>query len=246
MSKVRGLFDKKDDDEMRTEQETTESFSGGHRSGLAVEYPDQRETRKVIRVDAFSNGFSVDHGPFRPFSDPANIEFMNVVRSGVIPDELSQNSNGRGELELELHQFEHDFDPSQQTVGETRSDLKPGAKPAFTAFRGKPSTIGNRTIQPESLSAVAELPNPIVPQGACSTSLQLRLPNGQRVLRSFDESSLGNVLVDLIAPSLGVEPASVVISAGFPPRPIEYSDLRRCSIKDLGLSGSTVTISLKK
>lgn len=245
MSKVRGLFDKKDDDEMRAEQEITESFSGGHRSGLAVEYPDQREMRKVIRVDAFSNGFSVDQGPFRPFSDPANIEFMNVVRSGVIPDEFIQKSNGRGELELELHQFEHDFDPSRPTVGGARSDLKPGAKPTFTAFRGKASTIGNRIIQPDSLSAVAEIPNPVVPQDACTTSLQLRLPNGQRVLRSFDESSLGSALVELVAPSLGVDPTSVVISAGFPPRPIEYSNLRR-SIKDLGLSGSTVNISLKK
>lgn len=246
MSKIRGLFDRKDEDEMQADQENTESFSGGHRSGLAVEYPDQRDARKVIRVDTFSNGFTVDGGPFRPFSLPDNVEFMETMRAGAIPDELARAMNGRGEVEIELHQFEREYDPSQPTAGGARPDVKPETKPGFVPFGGTASTLGSGAVQATSVPVSADVPTPVVSSGATTTSIQLRLPNGQRVTRCFDESAVGAVLAELVAPALGVDPSSLVISAGFPPKPIEFSNLQRCTIKDLGLCGSTVNITLKK
>jgi len=61
-----------------------EAFHGsGYRLGAtkssAPHQPSVKETRKVITL--WKNGFSVDNEPVREYNNPANIAFMNAVKS---------------------------------------------------------------------------------------------------------------------------------------------------------------------
>ena len=52
-----------------------------------------RERREVV-LRLWSEGFTVDEGQLREYSDPANSEFLEKIRRGMIPEELIAEARG--------------------------------------------------------------------------------------------------------------------------------------------------------
>ena len=246
MRNIRSLFDKSDE-RSSGEEDETDAFTGGHRSGLAVRYPGQKSKNNVV-IFSFHNGFIIDDGPFRPLSDPHNVAFMDAIRNGNVPEELRTFADpSSGELNVELKQFEADYDPANPppTMSRKQAASNPPEQPSVPRFSGNAQTLGggNTAISADSVTG-DNFPAPIVPPESASISIQFRLPTGLRITRSFDGSSVGSSVRSYIASGLGVESSAVRLSSGFPPKPLSVDDLERSILTELGLSGASIQVTL--
>lgn len=244
MRNIRSLFDKTSDSQSDHEEKgDTESFAGGHKSGLAVQYPGNTE-KKALSIKSYSNGFIVDDGPFRPFSDPNNTRFMSDLRSGTVPDELRHLAmNPEAGIQVSLSEIDAQFTESEsrstdQRVGGTAEKAQPFAGQGRTLNQESPNKPDMRAF------SVDNFPNP--PVGSDSAAvIQIRLPGGQRISRTFASSTTGEQFRQYIATGLGMNEASILILSGFPPKPLEGDQLGVRTVEELGLSGSSVQVTIK-
>jgi hypothetical protein len=251
MSNIRRLFDRKDSGDSGDDEHPTDSFAGGHKSGLAVEYPGRK--KKGLRIEMYANGFIVGEGPFRPLSDPANAQFLQDLRSGSVPEELRPMATASGgELPIELAQFEGDYDPSKAPRGfASHASVVPSTSqtdtPRPAIFSGTGSSLGgpNRNQVVATAASAESIPNPVVDPTKPSTSVQMRIPGGARVQRTFNECEKGAAILRILTSGLNIPEHSIVIASGFPPKPIDHSDLERLSLKELGLNNSAINVSFK-
>lgn len=89
---IKGFKDiNKESNNLNKDKKTTDSYTGGHSSGLNVENPDDTNNYKpkeTIKLTVWKNGFQVDDGEFRDLNDEENKQFMSEVDKGYIPQEL--------------------------------------------------------------------------------------------------------------------------------------------------------------
>lgn len=254
MSNIRRLFDHSgsSDDEAGVDK-PTQSFAGGQRSGLAVEYPDDSTKNSgVLKIRVFANGFIVGSNPFRSLDIPENVAFLSELRAGKMPSELEPEAlMAGGQLKIELSQYSVEFDPSnppsdltQKTSGKSGATHQDSSRASM--FRGEGSALGGTSAAPNINISGGDIPIPRIPSGSTPANVQIRLPGGQRLTRSFNQDSAASALLDIIGEGLAVPTESLMISSGFPPRNIEHSELNSKSFKELGLCNSTVMIGLKR
>ena len=94
----------------KKDDKSTESYSGGEKSGLAVSRRDDPldalmekakqggrdhaaegkdgAPKTELRITLWSNGFQVDGGEFRDYDSPNNKQFMKELHDGYVPKEL--------------------------------------------------------------------------------------------------------------------------------------------------------------
>lgn len=105
-------------EEVPADKKKNESYTGGEKSGMAVENPDDimgvidkakinSEARKTldeagnpkekpdteVRVTLYQNGFTVDGGELREYEKPENKDFMKDLNEGYVPKELRAKYN---------------------------------------------------------------------------------------------------------------------------------------------------------
>jgi len=160
----------------------------------------------------------VDDGPYRRLDDPANAEFLRSLAGGRTPRELLQDSD-QGNVTVGL------IDKRQEEYVEE-----------FRSFSGQGTSLGTAvaTTTASNIFDPATLPSPPEVGTQPTTSIQVRLLNGQRrVIRI----PLSATVADLAA-HLGdaaTEPFRLV--SGFPPKPLEDPNM---TVKDAGLKGAQV------
>ncbi|KAG8333169.1 NSFL1 cofactor p47 [Homalodisca vitripennis] len=150
----------------------------------------RRESHTEVTLKLWKEGFSMDDGPLREYADPANGEFLDYVRRGEVPRELLQNATG-GEVHLNMEDHRHEeFLPQKTKV---------------KAFGGKghllgspsPTTVG--TTKPldekDKLANEKEAQATVsVDSGAPTTSVQIRLADGSRLVATFNHThTVGDV-----------------------------------------------------
>ena len=76
-------------------------------------------------ITLYSNGFTVDDGPFRALNDPANKQFIEEMNRGIIPTELRTGAEqgGGGNVDVALK------DKSSE-------EYVPPPPPAYVAYSG--------------------------------------------------------------------------------------------------------------
>ena len=145
---IRGLADLNKD--KKTDKKVTESYTGGEKSGMAVENPDDvegvikqahlnSEKRMAagasdekpdveIRITLYQNGFTVEGGEFRDYNTPENKEFMKELNEGYIPKELRAKYNKPIGIALE----------------DRRKDkFRPPTPPKYVAYSGGGQSLGD-------------------------------------------------------------------------------------------------------
>ncbi|XP_018574182.1 NSFL1 cofactor p47 [Anoplophora glabripennis] len=140
-----------------------------------------------VTLRLWQNGFSVNDGDLRAYTDPQNKEFLDSIRRGEIPQELRQGTS-EVHLVMEDHRMEA-FKSAQK-------------KKIVKAFQGHGYTLGSPA--PIVIGAPCEEDKPAneakakdlikVDDSKPTTNLQIRLADGSRLVGQFNyEHTIGEV-----------------------------------------------------
>ncbi|CAK1589763.1 unnamed protein product [Parnassius mnemosyne] len=182
------------------------AFSGvGYRLGQTADDHEQvtlgsnnqqQEQSRSVRLRLYREGFTVDSGPIRAYTDPENVEFLNSIRRGEIPSELSK---GGGEVRVSLEDRRHEECPR-------------GTSSKPQAFTGKGHILGSPTpatvgaTAPVAASVDDRAANQRAAQQAVAldesvpvTTIQFRLADGSRLTGRFNHTHTVGDLLQYVA-----------------------------------------------
>lgn len=177
------------------------------------------ESRRTITM--YRDGFVVDDGPYRRLDDPANAEFLRALATGRTPHELMEGASG------------------DITVGLVDKRSEEYVE-AFRSFSGAGAALGaSSAVQGNTVDA-ASLPAPVeVDAGRPSTSIAVKLPNGQRKVVKVNLDATVLQVAANVRPHLGDDVTSFRLVSGFPPKPLEDFE---ATVEAAGLKGAQVQI----
>ncbi|ELW71953.1 UBX domain-containing protein 2B [Tupaia chinensis] len=138
------------------------------------------KSKVQILLKLWSNGFSLDDGELRPYSDPTNAQFLESVKRGEIPLELQRLVHGcQVNLDMEDHQ-------DQEYV-------KPRLR--FKAFSGEGQKLGSLTPEIVSTPSSPEEEDKsilnavvLIDDSVPTTKIQIRLADGSRLIQRFNST----------------------------------------------------------
>ena len=183
-------------------------------------------------ITFWQNGFTVDAGgELRRYDDPANAPFMQAVANGQCPPELAPADRNQP-ININLVRKETEYEPPPepkyrafQGSGRTLGGSSSGPSSDAAAAGGAGVTPGGSSSGPSS-DAAAEGSGAgawSVDEGAPTTSVQLRLRDGSRVVGRFN---LTHTVADVRAFIACASPANAsgtysLQLSGFPPKRLE-------------------------
>uniref|UniRef100_A0A8C3LS37 UBX domain-containing protein 2B n=1 Tax=Chrysolophus pictus TaxID=9089 RepID=A0A8C3LS37_CHRPC len=161
------------------------SFSGGgYRLGDSSQkhseyiYGENQDVQILLKL--WRNGFSLDDGELRSYSDPINAQFLESVKRGEIPVELQRLVHG-GQVNLDME------DHQEQEY------VKPRLR--FKAFSGEGQKLGSLTPEIVSTPSSPEeedksiLNAPVlIDDSVPATKIQIRLADGSRLIQRFNQT----------------------------------------------------------
>jgi UBX domain-containing protein 1 len=183
-------------------------------------------------ITMYRDGFVVDDGPYRRLDDPGNAGFLRALAMGQTPPELAEEA-GPGGITVGL------VDKRSEEYVET-----------FRSFSGTGTALGSRSTTTATATAadgvfdpasLPDAPTVVVDGGRPTTSIAVRLPNGQRKVVTVHMDMTVSDLAAHIRPHLpdGTGPFRIV--AGFPPKPLGDAT---ATIEGAGLKGAQVQVQL--
>ncbi|KAI3753395.1 hypothetical protein L2E82_25447 [Cichorium intybus] len=213
---------------------SSRSFSGRGRllSGETTSATPQQSEPDVHThtITFWTNGFTVNDGPLRRLDDPQNASFIESIRQSACPEELKP-AKGRAPVHVNLVRKLEDY---------------PVQKHRHTAFVGVGRTLGSTTTSSEDTTAAlppaTAAPTPlaglVVDDSLPSTSIQLRLGDGTRMVSRFNfHHTIGDIRSFIDASRPGGSRVYQLLTMGFPPK--QLNDLNQ-TIEAAGLANSVV------
>eukprot|EP01057_Protomagalhaensia_wolfi_P001624 Protomagalhaensia_wolfi_Nauph_80__1623@NODE_1_length_8074_cov_174_317237_g0_i0_p4_GENE_NODE_1_length_8074_cov_174_317237_g0_i0NODE_1_length_8074_cov_174_317237_g0_i0_p4_ORF_typecomplete_len234_score22_54SEP/PF08059_13/7_6e22UBX/PF00789_20/6_3e15_NODE_1_length_8074_cov_174_317237_g0_i042384939 len=215
-----------DEDERQPER----TFAGGERSGIAIEHPmgpnEARQSTTVLKL--YRNGFILEDGPFRPFSDPANKRFIEDIEKGEAPEELRNRARDGGIMDMSLMDC-RDRDYEVPAAPPT---------PTYTLFGGEGHSLSGNT--PTSTTNIQSIGKGSVQmdQSLPTTTVAFRFPNGARTVETFNTTSTIGALRQYVTQSIGS--SNYQLLSGFPPKPLSCDD--SSSLESAGLLNASIIV----
>ncbi|XP_009613676.1 plant UBX domain-containing protein 4 [Nicotiana tabacum] len=182
----------------------------------------------VHNIIFWRNGFTVNDGPLRRLDDPENASFLESITKSECPRELAP-ADTRSQVHCNLIR---------------RDENCPVPEKRQVPFQGVGRTLGSSstpaTSEPSALVPIstASAPTSVLDDSLPSTSLQIRLADGTRMVAHFNfQQTVGdiNAFIDASRPS--DTRAYQLQTVGFPPRIL--SDPTQ-TIEQAGLANSVV------
>ncbi|KAK1423962.1 hypothetical protein QVD17_19273 [Tagetes erecta] len=213
---------------------SSRSFSGRARllSGETTSAQPQQSEPEILThtITFWTNGFTVDDGPLRRLDDPQNASFLESIRKSECPEEL-KSATGRVPTQVSLVR---------------RLEEYPVQKQRRAAFVGVGRTLGTATSSEDATAAspapATTAPTPfvglVVDNALPSTSIQLRLADGTRMVSRFNfHHTISDIRSFIDASRPGGPRAYHLLTMGFPPK--QLNDLNQ-TIEEAGLANSVV------
>ncbi|KAF7456578.1 UBX domain-containing protein [Cryptosporidium felis] len=224
---IRGLSDLNQSNDDRN----TNSYTGGEKSGLAVENPadliGEGIPQNAIRVVLYKNGFIIDDEEFRDISKPENEAFIKDIKNSVAPEELRRRSKNNQTINIALD--------------DRSSEMYIPPKKPMEVFSGSGNSLSQTKSSPLEVNIGPNSQVVVVDGSKPSTSLQLRFHNGQKKVVTFNYdhtiADIHNVFMEF-APVDG----EYLLVFGFPPKEIKLDP--STTIKDAGLLQETISQKL--
>jgi len=179
------------------------------------------EPSKPVKVilKLWKEGFSVNDGELRYYSDPANKEFLSSIQRGEIPREL-RNSGSEVDVTMEDHRGE----TYQAGGGGTRSNRR--------AFTGQGHTLGSPT--PPVVGAPMEEDKTVNENNARkhlnldssqpTTNIQIRLADGSRLVGQFNHTNtIGDVRSYIVTARPQYQTRTFSLLSAYPTRELKDS-----------------------
>ncbi|KAL5199987.1 hypothetical protein ABZP36_021190 [Zizania latifolia] len=214
---------------------SSRSFTGTGRllTGETVESDAPQPPENIVHnIYFWSNGFTVNNGPFRSFDDPANASFLASIKNSECPSELEPADRS-----------------SKVNVNLIRKEEKyPEPVKHAAPFQGGRRTLGtpsDNSTPPDTTSAAAacstttatETSTLMVDDSLPSTSLQIRFVDGSRMVARFNTNrTIADVraFIDTTRPG---EASDYTLQAGFPPMMLD--DMTK-TIEEAGVANSVI------
>ncbi|KAH8517880.1 hypothetical protein H0E87_005699 [Populus deltoides] len=183
-------------------------------------------------VTLWRNGFTVDDGPLRRFDDPANASFLESIKRSECPKELEPLDRGT-QVHLDLMRREENYSEPEKPL---------------VSFQGVGRALGSSsdtTVPAASEPTVASLkaapvptPGLVLDSSSPTTSIQLRLADGTRMVSRFN---LNHTIRDIRAFIEASRPGGAsnyqLQTMGFPPKQLTDPDQ---TIEEAGIASSVV------
>ncbi|GLC43269.1 hypothetical protein PLESTB_001492100 [Pleodorina starrii] len=195
------------------------SFQGqGHTLGggpVPSKPPPEQEGPRNHVVTFYSNGiFTVDNGPPRHVEDPANARFIESISKGECPEELDTGRPGAA-VNVNLMRKEEPYNEAEK--------LK-------QYFTGTGRTLGGSSGA--STSAAPPMPAESIAAGEWkgvdeskpTTSLQLRMPDGSRMVARFNHTHTVRDIRRFVRASRPDMTTAYQLMTAFPNKVIEGED----------------------
>ncbi|KAH6796023.1 hypothetical protein C2S51_037009 [Perilla frutescens var. frutescens] len=213
---------------------SSRSFAGTGRllSGEVQSTPELPQPQVITHSITFwRNGFTIDDGPLRRLDDPANASFLESIGRSECPMELAP-ADKRTAVQVNLTRKEEEYkEPRKKSL----------------PFQGVGRTLGGTSdVAPMEASSVqtvltaAPAPSPglVVDQAQPSTSIQLRLADGTRMVSRFNNHHTIRDIRGFIDASRPDGPRTYQLqNMGFPPK--QLADLDQ-TIDEAGIANSVV------
>lgn len=237
---IHSLGDLKKKEDRKEDRKSTDFFTGGQKSGLAVQSPDDVENivnrarqggsepssrpepnEVTINVTLYANGFTVDDGPFRDYEAPENRRFIAEMNQNRVPGELFAKTKGK---------------PVAVNLNDKRTEqYVPPPPPKYVAFSGEGQMMGGATSVPAGtvdLNTAGPSHDPAQP----TTSVQVRFHNGQRKMVTVNLTTRVQALHEYVMMAAPVD-GEYQLLAGFPPKPL--ADPRQ-TVQEAGIANGAV------
>jgi len=217
---------------------------GGFRLGSSETAPSEQvgapmekePEQRTFVLKMWQDGFSIDDGDLREYSNPANREFLAQVMKGSIPQELvSEAKGGVIQVDMEDHRNEEFVKPKKthkpfQGSGQVLGSIAPQV------------TVPSQTTDPAQAEAQAKS-QAKVDEAQPTTNIQVRLADGSRLIVKLNHTHTVANLRSYISTARN-QYASVpfALLTTFPNK--ELTDDSQ-TLKDAGLLGAAVLQRLK-
>ncbi|XWS12887.1 hypothetical protein CRYUN_Cryun37aG0128700 [Craigia yunnanensis] len=210
------------------------SFTGSGRllSGETVPSAPQQPEAVMHNIVFWTNGFTVNDGPLRRLDDPENAPFLESIRKSECPKEL-EPADRRSAVHVNLIKRDEKCPEPE--------------KKRQVAFQGVGRTLGSSSTSaaPEPIISSTPLntaPNPspglVVDESLPSTSIQLRLADGTRLIAHFNfHHTVDDIRSFINASRPGTATNYQLQIMGFPPKLL--TDPTQ-TIEQAGLANSVV------
>ncbi|KAG0493325.1 hypothetical protein HPP92_004319 [Vanilla planifolia] len=176
------------------------------------------------------NGFTVDEGPLRRFDDLANGPFLESIRRSECPKELEPHDR-RSAVHVNLVRRD-------ENCPEPVKRLTPFQGVGRTLGEGSSATASPSSAPPPSTFAPTPFAGLSVDGSLPSTSIQLRLADGTRMVSRFNlHHTVGDIRSFIDASRPGAAGDYRLQTVGFPPK--ELTDVAQ-TIEQAGLANSVV------
>ncbi|GMS95818.1 hypothetical protein PENTCL1PPCAC_17993, partial [Pristionchus entomophagus] len=154
-------------------------------------------------MTAYENGFQLNDGDLRPFDDPANAAFLNDIARGRIPRELTLQYPGK-EIDMKMIRMPGNYEPPKVVLF-GGSGARLGAV-VPEVVDNVPPLVSKEDSESALKAAQASL---TVDESKPVTQVQIRLPDGNRLVARLNQSATVSELRAFIAtahPSLAYSP----------------------------------------
>ncbi|KAL5715356.1 Plant UBX domain-containing protein 4 [Ranunculus cassubicifolius] len=193
----------------------------------------------IHNIVFWNNGFTVNDGPLRNLFDPENAPFLESIKKSECPQEL-EPADRRTQIKVNLIRKEENYSEPEKvqvpfqgrgrTLGSTRdsTETPPPSQPAASG----------QTASPSVTSAPSPSVGLVVDSTLPSTSIQLRLADGTRMVARFNyHHTVGNIRAFIDASRPGSPRTYNLQTVGFPPK--QLTDVTQ-TIEQAGLANSVV------
>jgi UBX domain-containing protein 1 len=202
-----------------------------------AEQEDKRPQKVVRRLTFWRDGFSVEDGPLYRYDDPANMQYLQQIKSGQAPLALLNVQNGES---VDVHisrRMTEDYQPPKRPLGGFSGQ-------GFRLGSPVPGELRSRSASPQpgttrsSVSTGTSGPSSRDPTGTGDALVQIRLGDGSVLRCRFESTGAVQQLYDRIDAAPATAGRAYVLQLNFPRK--ELTD-RQQSLKEAGAVGAVVT-----
>ncbi|KAH7649343.1 hypothetical protein FG379_001889 [Cryptosporidium bovis] len=228
---IRGLSDLNNNSVNSGNNPNTNSYTGGEKSGLAVENPGNNGSsdgipENAFKVTLYKNGFILDECEFRDISIPENQEFVNDIKKSVAPEELRKKSLNNRTVNIVLD--------------DRSSEIYVPPKKPVEVFSGLANSLSQVKSSGYDVNINSDF-KLVIDDSKPTTNIQLRFHNGQKKVITLNHT---NTIGDLHCIFMEYAPVDgeYQLIYGFPPKVI--SSDTNTTLKDAGLLQETISQKL--
>uniref|UniRef100_A0A5S6R1M2 NSFL1 cofactor p47 n=1 Tax=Trichuris muris TaxID=70415 RepID=A0A5S6R1M2_TRIMR len=188
-----------------------------------------------VKVELWSDCFTVDGGTPRPYEEPKNKEFLDQIAKGRIPRELIQ-AHGAVEIILDMKDRRNEKYKMPKMVPFSGRGIMLGSPTPHVSGAG---TVGEKYASSSKVNTVISGP-PEVPldESKPAANIQVRFPDGSRLqLRMNLHRTVGDIRLMICSKKPEYCTRAFVLLAGFPAKEItniqetiEEAHLANCAI----------------